>query len=88
MENIGSLPDISSLNSILATPNTAANITTLSAFVTLYNALNTVFANPLVSQVLNMKGLRAENIGDALIPLLSDTPEVVSEKNKGVFSVG
>jgi hypothetical protein len=35
-----------------------------------------------------MKGLRIVNAGDAELPTLTDSPAVLTEKNKGVSNVG
>jgi len=87
LENIGALPDLSSLESILNTPNTAVNATSMSTYVQLYNALNTLYAGPLFSTI-NMKGKKPYNVANGDIPAIGDTPEQLAEKNQGLMTTG
>ena len=55
--------DISSLESILATPNVAANVNTASNLSTFQIALNTAYCGPLFS-TMDVKGKRVTNMAD------------------------
>jgi hypothetical protein len=87
VENIGVLPDLSSIDSIIASANTAVNVTSMSTYVQLYNVLNTLYAGPLFSTI-NFKGKKPYNLADAEIPLITDTPLQIEEKNKQVLNSG
>lgn len=67
LENVGTVPNLTDLDSILATPNTATNVTTMSTYVQFYNALNTLYAGPLFSTI-NLKGKRPYNVASAELP--------------------
>jgi hypothetical protein len=74
VENIGVLPDISSIESILASAATAVNVTSMSSYVQLYNALNTLYAGPLF-ETINFKSKKPYNVAAAILPAIADTPE-------------
>lgn len=80
VENIGILPDLTSIESIIASANTAVNVTSMSTYVQLYNVLNTLYAGPLFSTI-NFKGKRPYGLADAEIPLIADTPLQLADKN-------
>ncbi len=78
---------MSSLDAILNSGATAVNVNTLSTFMTLYSNLNLILANPLVQTSAGFKGLRLSNVGDAQIPINSDTQPTLEEKIKGVLTI-
>ncbi len=68
--------DVSSLESILATPNVAASVNTASNLSTFQIALNTAYCGPLLS-TMDVKGKRVTNMADLELLQLNETPEVI-----------
>lgn len=71
IENLATVPDISSIEAILSTPKTAVNVDTMSTYTTLSLALNTAYCGPLFS-TMDVKGKRVTNMADVLIPEVND----------------
>jgi hypothetical protein len=56
----------------MASGNTAVNVTSMSTYVGLNNALNTLYAGPLLSTI-DFKDKRPYAVSDADLPLVTDT---------------
>ena len=69
--------DISSIDSILATPKTAVNVDTMGTYTTLQLALNTAYCGPLFD-TMDVKGKRVTNMGDAQL-ILENDPDAVNK---------
>ena len=63
IENLSSVPDLSSIDSIIATPNVAVNVSTMSTFTTASLLLNTAYCGPLSDQ-MGVKGKRVVDMAD------------------------
>jgi hypothetical protein len=61
---LATVPDISSIESILSTPKTAVNVDTMSTYTTLSLALNTSYCGPLFS-TMDIKNKILTNMADA-----------------------
>ena len=61
--NLASLPGLT-IDEILATPNVAVNVTTMSNYITASLALNTAYCGPLFD-TMDVKGKRVKNMEDA-----------------------
>jgi hypothetical protein len=62
IENLATV-DISSIDSILATPKTAVNVDTMGTYTTLQLALNTAYCGPLFS-TMNCKDKILTGVAD------------------------
>jgi hypothetical protein len=82
LENLATVPDITSIDAILATPKTACNVTTTSNLITLNLALNTAYCGPLFS-TMDVKDKRVTNMADALLVIEND-PDGASKVKQGV----
>lgn len=77
IENLASLPDLSSIDSILATPKTAVNINTMSTFTGFYVGMNTAYCG-ILSSDMDVKNKRLTNMADAEL-IIVDDPNGVSK---------
>ena len=74
VDNMSTL-DLTSLDTILATPNSACNVATTNSLITGNLLLSTAYCG-LLSSTMNVKGKRVTNMADAtLIDLAVDTPD-------------
>jgi hypothetical protein len=79
IDNLSTL-DLTSLDSILATPNSACNVATTGSLITGNLLLSTAYCGPLFS-TMNVKGKRITNMADALpLEFGVDTPDEAFEK--------
>ena len=69
--NLSTLPGLS-VDDIMATPNVAVNVQTMSNYTTASLALNTAYCGPLFS-TMNVKGKRITNVGDPLEIAVDET---------------
>lgn len=63
IENLATVPDVTSIESILSTPSTACNVSTTSNLITLNLALNTAYCGPLFD-TMNCKDKRVTGVAD------------------------
>jgi hypothetical protein len=81
LENLASVPDLTSIDSILATPSTACNVTTTSNLITLNLALNTVYCGPLLS-TMNCKDKILTGVADLIKLDVNDSAPTIQDKLK------
>lgn len=87
LENIGTVPDLTSIDSILATPNTAVNVTTMGNYTTLQLALNTAYCGPLFS-TMNVKGKKITNVSTPYIYTNADSSATIDESVNSAATFG
>ena len=63
IENLSTVPDLSSIDAIISTPKTAVNVDTMSGYTTLSLALNTAYCGPLFD-TMNCKDKRVTGVAD------------------------
>ena len=83
IENLSTL-DVTSLDTILATPNSACNVTTTSNLITGNLLISTAYCGPL-SSTMNVKDKRVTNMADLIRLDNSDTdPQLTDKLKQGV----
>lgn len=82
--NLSSVPGLS-IDEILATPNVAVSVSTMSSFTTASLALNTAYCGPLFP-TMDVKGKRVVNAADPEL-ILPDDPNAI-EKTNQLVTVG
>lgn len=87
MENLASLPDLTSIESIIATPKTAVNVDTMGTYTTLSLALNTAYCGPLFS-TMNCKDKLLTNVADPVELLQNDSSELITSKRHQAVNQG
>jgi hypothetical protein len=78
IENLSTL-DVTSLDTILATPNSACNVTTTSNLITGNLLLSTAYCGPLSSN-MNVKGKIITNMADMILHTVDDTPTAITRQ--------
>lgn len=81
LENLATVPGLT-IEEITATPNVAANVSTVGNYITASLLLNTAYCGPL-SEVMDVKAKRVTNVGDPLV-IVPDDPDTLVKVTQAV----
>lgn len=77
IQNLATVPDLTSIESIISTPKTAVNVDTMSTYTTLSLALNTAYCGALFT-TMDVKGKQITNMADADL-IIENDPDTINK---------